>query len=1354
MPSTRVERLLFAIAASFLMLLAGNVVAPRANADDRDLLRESSGDPYVFIVLDTSGSMHWSTICTQADLDAGKCNFLCPEGDCYVPLNGDDPGSKFYQAKEALYEVIRGVENVEFGFATYNQDQLRMQGKHWLYSLQPETPGITIPGSTAVFPPAGSTQVFGRPFDCTSGGDSIGHAANNPARFTDAWAIARTGRCAQLDQAGSADSTGTQLIYLRNPANTTTYRAEFRVKSGQTLGADEFDATLRLRRCNNGQCTNLTTIETKDLHYHLLSDFNSWDFGADRTNPRLGYFGQGSAADSPADNNSTCGGWDPNDDTAADLFNTASIKFPTTVDPNPLFRPHLNLGDVIPLDWRDDHRDEILTRLAPNRALGEPVPDFRTARYFEDRVDGTGTLPLKDSAARPLLAYGSTPLGFAVADFRAWWAGCEQGSCQGQTGWKDIAAANDPDWACRRKYLLVITDGDDTCPGRDPCSYTASLRAQENVFTYVVGFGVQNTPGNKLTCMAANGGTGEPILPQNKQDLIDVLTSIFGEIAEEARGFASAAVPSVQAEVADKIFLSSFTPLNDASVWDGHLDAFLKPLPLTEDGRPDKSVACSSLPAERQANCHLWDAGQVLLTQAPDQTEVDSDNLRLGPALDQRRVYYPAAKDLVTAATPNELVLFSPPTTPEGRRGLWEGMGLIYALPDFATAGSAPELQATNVIEKTLVEKNAVIDNEDGTTTPITYVLGDVFHSNPTVIDRPDDFSEFAANRYHGDTDADGQTCVAASTGYRCFARKHEFRRKMLAVGANDGMLHLFDAGTWDESEERFGNGTGTELFAFIPRMVLPIVKQLAERKSQIFSVDGSARIINVFIDPKHALGDPVNPQDRQWRTIAVGGLREGGSVNGGNLVALDNGKTFASGYFAIDITQPDRLNAANKPEPVSVVPTCVSGYSEAACGPVPFGAELWEFTDSVDGSPAEWGVSFDEDNNSAPDLGRTWSQVVIGRILIADGSGGTNERWVAIFGGGFDPDNPQPLSGFWLYMVDLETGQALYKRRVEGAVPSTPAVIDVNNDGILDFIYFGTTAGFLYKVDLTVPQPLVAFDARDRNDIMHSVQRITDVAWEPFKIFDTLADGHRLPIFFPPTVLVVAETGQLALAFGVGDREELWALQGLEGRFFIISDENFTRTSTGLPKLETNYTLIDSEGATNSSENFLLRPSAGNGRGFGITLNPDERIVAPAFSISGLTVFSTFEPQVVVDATGVCARTGDSRIFVVFSTNGDPILPPDTEGSTALRYMEVGDSLVTPPFVDQGATGNPGEEIRPPDETNWREAVMDKLKELFPPRCKYAGYTVEVNFLRSDTGVVRSIPVPICVVPKNWKEF
>ena len=79
-------------------------------------------------------------------------------------------------------------------------------------------------------------------------------------------------------------------------------------------------------------------------------------------------------------------------------------------------------------------------------------------------------------------------------------------------------------------------------------------------------------------------------------------------IKEQSVAFASAAVPTVQANIADKIYLSSFTPLNNASVWPGRLDAFLKPLPIDPDtGFPDRSTFCDQGTVD--AECFAFDAG-------------------------------------------------------------------------------------------------------------------------------------------------------------------------------------------------------------------------------------------------------------------------------------------------------------------------------------------------------------------------------------------------------------------------------------------------------------------------------------------------------------------------------------------------------------------------------------------------------------------------------------------------------------------------------------------------------------------------------------------------------------------------
>src|SRR5437764_7566343 len=68
--------------------------------------------PYGFLLFDTSGSMNVAPPCSQAQFDAGACSPLCPTGDCYLAAHGDDPGSKLYQAKAALYGAVSAPSNV------------------------------------------------------------------------------------------------------------------------------------------------------------------------------------------------------------------------------------------------------------------------------------------------------------------------------------------------------------------------------------------------------------------------------------------------------------------------------------------------------------------------------------------------------------------------------------------------------------------------------------------------------------------------------------------------------------------------------------------------------------------------------------------------------------------------------------------------------------------------------------------------------------------------------------------------------------------------------------------------------------------------------------------------------------------------------------------------------------------------------------------------------------------------------------------------------------------------------------------------------------------------------------------
>ena len=87
------------------LLMVATLVTSTGIADDRDLVKESGEEPYLFVIFDVSGSMNW----TPPDMDAGL------PGDRWAPGSGDDPDSKFYQAKSALFQVCDSFFSYQHG---------------------------------------------------------------------------------------------------------------------------------------------------------------------------------------------------------------------------------------------------------------------------------------------------------------------------------------------------------------------------------------------------------------------------------------------------------------------------------------------------------------------------------------------------------------------------------------------------------------------------------------------------------------------------------------------------------------------------------------------------------------------------------------------------------------------------------------------------------------------------------------------------------------------------------------------------------------------------------------------------------------------------------------------------------------------------------------------------------------------------------------------------------------------------------------------------------------------------------------------------------------------------------------
>ncbi len=1325
-----------AVAATVLVAVL-SLALGSLRADDRFLLRQTNADPYLFILLDTSGSMNERPV------------------DASTPLgSGDDPESKFYQAKKALYTALQAEDNknIHYGFATFNQDGTQVLRKHWLYAPM-ANPGWS--GTALSYPVLNVPYTFGGQSDggnSTRGscGSRVEIAANGISASQSLQFAPRTGDGGNLTWTLWAHQTG---------ATGSGFKTTTTLTSGSNLGDPTIVVTVTRQAIDgSGDCL-ASAIETKNLTFRLVRET----------------FTRTSLSDDVANVSGTCNGMDPNTDSSADRY-----KLPTTINLSYPINPRFDRGDFLPLDWTATNRDEIVRRLAPNLRGTETVPNFEVARYYQKyNVSGSGASitavanpALVDPAQVPLLAEGNTPLGNSINGFRDWYAGCHSDTVTGAAcataGWKNVAQNADPEFGCRPKYLLILTDGLDTCSGGgvtgSACEGARILYSKYKIETFVIAFGNVDTSGstNVLRCLANNGSGGNsgstpavvgkrplPFSPTDEAGLQDALESIFALVTQAGRSFSSAAVPTVQANFEDTIYVPTFTPLNAESfveplappsgsaitngagaTWDGHLNAYLKPIPVDSTGKPRTDLLCTST---LRSGCFLWDAGAKLVDQAPSMAQLNPASpatplWSIGAADNQRRVFYPAAA--TTATVPATRRLFLPQTTLATQQDLWLGMKLV-ADPGNSTQVSAANLKVQNAIKYTLQEKFAHVS----TTKDTRFVLGDIFHSNPVLVSAPGRLSYFDADVPNPPGTA--TACTTTNKGYRCFRTKHQLRRRLVAVGSNDGQLHLFDGGIYRDTlnPKAFDNGTGSEVMSFIPRPMLEQLRLQSENDRQNWGVDGTIQVDDVFVDPSH--GGTPTANDREWRTVLLGGLREGGS-----------------GYYALDVTQPDAFDGAGIPRPLSgstYVPSCWNGGT--GCGTVPFGSLLWSFEDSSD-----------EDANLVSDLGDTWSTPNTGRIRIVTNATSSpkqyEDRYVAIFGGGMDPSLLHK-KGNWLYMVDIETGKILYKRVLDGSAPSDPAAVDTDLDGYLDRIYIGTTKGWLYKVDMTKDVALV--------DLGGGNKRITSTDWSPFKVFDTsesrgTAAEKIRPIYFAPSVVFDSKSGSFGLGFGTGNREDLWTQLPeslIDGRFYFLLDTGWhvlgasevASTNTTLPKIESNFVQFSvSTALAGAGTNYLTAPPIGKQAGWVLQMGVNERLLAKALTLSGILVFTGYHPGFEPNtSSGLCERFGTSDIYTVLATNGDAVLgvqPGD-------RSREV-QAFVTNPFVETNISKNPRNN-QPPSGTTAvcrpNDAAVKILRSLFPTGCKFTAYTQDIKTFQVDTKLECIAAIPVCVREQNWRD-
>jgi Tfp pilus tip-associated adhesin PilY1 len=202
-----------------------------------------------------------------------------------------------------------------------------------------------------------------------------------------------------------------------------------------------------------------------------------------------------------------------------------------------------------------------------------------------------------------------------------------------------------------------------------------------------------------------------------------------------------------------------------------------------------------------------------------------------------------------------------------------------------------------------------------------TWRLGDIVYSSPTLVSKPQE----ALHLLYKDT------------SYATFAAKYQKRRAVLYVGANDGMLHAFNAGFFEDRFDVYpvardnvkdveyllqpknslgvsdtsvsAHALGSELWAYIPYNLLPHLYWLTEPdyndKKHVYYADLKPRIF----DAKIFTPDTDHPGG--WGTVLVGGMRFGGGKINIDMDRTDgtvnaNDRSMSSAYYILDITNPE----------------------------------------------------------------------------------------------------------------------------------------------------------------------------------------------------------------------------------------------------------------------------------------------------------------------------------------------------------------------------------------------------------------------------------------------------------------
>lgn len=328
-------------------------------------------------------------------------------------------------------------------------------------------------------------------------------------------------------------------------------------------------------------------------------------------------------------------------------------------------------------------------------------------------------------------------------------------------------------------------------------------------------------------------------------------------------------------------------------------------------------------------------------------------------------------------------------------------------------------------------------------------------------------------------------------------------------------------------------------------------------------------------------------------------------------------------------------------------------------------------------------------DNPDFSELGQTWSKVKVTRVKWQG-----RERQVLLFGGGYDEDADfQSLIedsdiGRAIYMVDAETGELLWSAGRENgtlivpdmkySIPAELTLVDINQDGLTDYLYAVDIGGQLLRMDINANNTYAGNFAT-----VGVIARLSE--------YNSYSDTRRF--FEAPAVSLSKNRDYLHIAVGSGTRPTPMENM-VHDRMYVIRDRNIFHKPSSYRyaggNIITESSLYDATANIIQHGNEFQKKSelarlAGSHGWYLRLQDSGEKVLSKATMLNGVLMFNSFVPQF---SSNSCAPgVGVNYFYALDLEDGRAVLHTQNSGNQVKRRMLLKSKSLapTPSVISRG---------------------------------------------------------------------